>query len=348
MRSLASTISVLMLVLAGCGQDTPSSGDDDTPAADATVQPPGDGTPSIDAAPGPDAAPARDTGEPGEWDVNVATASATTSLGTAGLTIYTPSSDGGTSPAAGPWPLVVVSTGFQIGRTNYDATCRHLASWGYLTISHDYTSGNHQEKAAEVSELIDWALGGSSGLAARIDAGKIAVAGHSMGGKVSILTAIEDDRVGAVVGWDPVDALPPFGNDGSTSVAPERMAELTVPFAVLGETTDGSGSGQACAPADDNYTQYFGAACNAPATLEVTIAGADHTDWVDSRSSCGLACLFCATGATDDATVLTITRRVTVAWLQTYLRGLGGYGPYLTTPGIGSPASIRTTVPGCP
>jgi pimeloyl-ACP methyl ester carboxylesterase len=289
-----------------------------------------------------------DPGSPGVFDVHVANQSAATSLGNAALTVYSPSTDDGATPAAGPFPLLIVSTGFQIGRANYDATCRHLASWGYLVLIHDYTSGNHNQKAAEISDLIDFALGATSGLSARINASQIAVAGHSLGGKVSIGAASLDPRIGAVVGWDPVDALPPFG-DGSTSFAPELVDTITAPLALLGETTDATGAfGPACAPAADNYQQFFNAACASTDVLEVTIPNADHTDWVDDRAACGFACLVCASGTTPDATVLTITRRVTVSWLETHLRGQTGFEEFLTSPGIGSPATLRDVVPNCP
>jgi dienelactone hydrolase len=339
MRSWSATALAL---LAGCAATSapgdPGDGD-------------GDGGVPADAPPGvaPDApggaAPdggdaATDPAQPGAWEVHVATATAATGLGDAAVTVYSPSSDGG-APAAGPFPLVVVSTGFQIGRANYDDTCRHLASWGYVVLSHDYTSGNHQAKAAEIGDLIDWAL---AELGARVDATRIAVAGHSLGGKVSINAAILDARIGAVVGWDPVDALPPF-SDGSTSVTPQLMGGLDVPIAVLGETTDsGEGGGAACAPSADNYARYFEAACAAPAALEVTIAEADHTDWVDDRSACGFACLFCGDGETAASAVHEITRRVTVAWLQVHLRDEQGFAAYLAAPG--QPSTVRSD-PGC-
>jgi dienelactone hydrolase len=211
-----------------------------------------------------------------------------------------------------------------------------------VVVSHDYTSGNHQAKAAEIGDLVDWAI---AELGSRVDAAKIATAGHSLGGKVSINAAILDARIRAVVGWDPVDALPPL-SDGSTSVTPQLMAGLTVPLAVLGETTDGgAGGGMACAPSADNYARYFEAACGAPAALEVTIATADHTDWVDDRNDCGLACLFCGTGTTPDATTRQITRRITTAWLEVHLRGLDDLAGYLTAPG--APSTVRSDVPGC-
>jgi hypothetical protein len=117
------------------------------------------------------------------------------------------------------------------------------------------------------------------------------------------------------------------------------MDDLTVPIAVIGEATDTS-----CAPTADDYARYFEAACAAPAALEVTVAGADHTDWVDDRSACGFACLVCQTGTTDDATTRAITRRVTTAWFETYLRGSGAFGSVLAAPG--APASVRTA-PSC-
>ncbi len=341
------TISMLLWTVTACDTTTrtPIGGDDDEASADADP-----GRPDA-AEPGrPDASgdSGDDPGQPGDFAIHHADATVTTSLGSAAVTVYSPSGDGGATAAAGPFPLVVVSTGFQIGRGNYRETCEHLASWGYVVLIHDYTAGNHQEKAAEVGELIDWALGGSSGVAARIDPTRIAVAGHSLGGKVSILAGIEDDRIDAVVGWDPVDALPPFGSDGSASATPERIDELDVPLAVLGETTDGSGGfgGMSCAPAADNYRQFFDHACAAPSALEVTIAGADHTDWVDDRGACGFACQVCQNGATADATVLTLTWRVTVAWLETHLRGATGFGEVLSAPG--GPATVRSIVAGCP
>jgi dienelactone hydrolase len=334
---------IALAMMMGCG--AASGGDDsgdDTGSPDALpgAAPDAPGGASVDAAGDDGGGAATDPAAPGAWDVHDADASAATELGTAAVTVYSPSSDGGATPAAGPFPLVIVSTGFQIGRGNYEGTCRHLASWGYVVVAHDYTSGNHQEKAAEIGDLIDWAI---AQLGARVDGSRIAVAGHSLGGKVSINAAILDARIDAVVGWDPVDALPPF-SDGSTSVTPQLMAGLTVPLAVLGETTDSTG-GMPCAPSADNYARYFDEACAAPAALEVTITGADHTDWVDDRSACGLACLFCATGATADMTILEITRRVTVAWLEVHLRGDDSFSPYLAAPG--APTTLRSVVPGC-
>lgn len=342
--------------LAACGGGGDDAADVDAPPAggDGGVDAPlaTDGALPIDA-PGtsPDAPPsARDPGTPGTFR-SLATASVTIPVAGGSITgtVCAPSLDG-TTPAPGPFPLVVISPGFQLARAQYRIYCDHLASWGYVVVTRDYaSSGNHQAKAAEVGRVIDWALGTASGLAARIDATKIGVAGHSLGGKVSINAAILDSRIKAVVGWDPVDALPPFGNDGSLSVAPELMGGLTVPLAVLGETTDSSGGlgGMSCAPAADNYTQFYDSACNAPTALEVTIGQADHMDWIGDRASCGLACIACQNGQTTEDTVHTLTFRVTTAWFERHLRGDASVASYLAAPGIGTPTTLRSGGPAC-
>ncbi len=298
----------------------------------------GDGAISIDAP-----VSTADPGGPGSWQVHTQ-ATVTITLGSGASvagTVYSPSS-GGATPAPGPFPLIVVSPGFQLARSQYRIFCEHLATWGHVCITRDYAaSGNHQDKAREVGKVIDWALSSGSGLATRIDGAAIGVAGHSLGGKVSINAAILDSRIKAVVGWDPVDALPPFGNDGSMSVAPEMMGNLRVPLAVLGQLTD-----TGCAPSADNYQRYFTAACEVPAAVEVTIAMADHMDWIGDRANCGLACLACSSGQTADAVVHGITRRVTAAWFRRWLSGEVGMEMWWTPGMVGAPATVRT-VTGC-
>jgi len=357
-RSLRSAM-LAVLVLAACGGgggDDGVTGDDDANGnVDAPPTGGGDGGGGTIDAPGGtiDAPPtsSADPGAAGTWMVHTqATVNIPLggSAGTVAGTVYSPSTDGST-PAAGPFPLIVVSSGYQLGRGQYAIFCQHLATWGYVCITHEYaSSGNHQDKAREVGKIIDWALSAASGLSARITASSIGVAGHSLGGKVSINAAILDTRIKAVVGWDPVDALPPFGNDGSASVTPEQMGNLRVPFAVIGELTDSSGGlgGMSCAPAADNYQQYFTHACDAPAALEVTVQMADHMDWIGDRGSCGLACLACSSGQTMDSVTHGITKRLTAGWFERHLRGNAAMDAWLTAAQIGAPTTVRTNT-GC-
>lgn len=340
MRQLPSIVIALAAGAGACGGGGGADPDLDATTVDAT---PGDG-PTTDAA-SVDAAPVTDPADPGRWEA-IAQDGVAISLGATTVrgSVWSPGMGG--APAAGPFPLVIVSSGFQLARTQYAGYCEHLATWGYVCVTHDYApSGNHQAKAREVVQIVDWARGPASGLAARIAGQPVAVAGHSLGGKVSINAAILDARIAAVVGWDPVDALPPFGNDGSQSVTPEMMGGLRVPLALLGELGDSGAN--SCAPAADNFQPYFQAACQAPSRLEVTIAMADHMDWLGNRSTCGLACLVCSNGQTPDATVQRITRRVTTAWLERHLRGQTSADAWLAAPQVGAPTTVRTTAPGC-
>src|SRR5688572_16082984 len=117
---------VLLSVLVACGGGGGGSGDDDDDgvaidAAASDVDAPGsDGAPAIDAPPTSSA----DPGAPGAWMVHTQ-ATVTIALGQAGNvagTVYSPSTDGAT-PAAGPFPLVIVSSGYQLARTQYRIFC---------------------------------------------------------------------------------------------------------------------------------------------------------------------------------------------------------------------------------
>lgn len=229
-------------------------------------------------------------------------------------TIYTPTG------AAGARPLVVVSPGFQMARTQYASYAEHLATWGYVVVLCDYADtgffADHQGLADDVSSVIDWAIAHED-----VDATKIATAGHSLGGDISTLAAADDPRIAAVVGWDPVDASNP-------SVVPEKMASFHAALAVVGETTDGSGGGMPCAPTADNFQQFY-AAAPAPA-LQLTVDGADHMDWVDD-GSCTF-CGFCTAGTADPSLAHTTTRRLTVAWLRRVLDNDTAMDPWLDAP----------------
>lgn len=236
---------------------------------------------------------------------------------TLAATVYAPT---GASSAA----LVIVSPGFQMARTQYASYARHLATWGFVAVLTDYAETgffvDHQRLADDVSAVIDWALAEPQQQLA-IDPSKIAAVGHSLGGKISVFAATQEPRIRAVVGWDPVDANDP-------SVAPQKMGNLTAAVAVIGETTNASGGGMPCAPAADNFQQFY-AAAKSPA-LAITVAGADHMDWVDDRG-CGL-CGFCTAGSADDELARTVSRRVDVAWLRRHLFDDTAMEPWLANP----------------
>lgn len=313
MRSLVASLAVASA--AACGStnhpgvsiDAPASTQADAPgasrdAAGASDAPAATGDP---ADMGPYAVASQDVQIPGSAQGRIVPA-----------TIYTPTG------APAPHPLVVISPGFQMSRTQYVSYAQHLASWGFVTVNCDYADtgffADHQKLADDVGKVIDYALAQQ---ALAIDSAKIATAGHSLGGDISTLAAADDARVAAVVGWDPVDASNP-------SVVPEKMASLHAHLAVVGETTDGSGGGMPCAPTADNF-QAFYAAAGAPA-LQLTLAGADHMDWVDDPS-CAF-CTLCTAGTADASLAHTTTRRLNVAWLRRVFLGDTSMDAWLDAP----------------
>lgn len=220
--------------------------------------------------------------------------------------------------AAGPRALVVVSPGFQIDRAQYTSYARHLATWGFVAVLVDYADrgffADHAKLAADIPAVIDWAIANHNA-----DAQRVAAAGHSLGGKLSVFAASRDVRIRAVVAWDPVDSSNP-------SVVPEKT--FTAALAVVGETTNASGGGMPCAPAAENFQQFY-AAAPSPA-ISVTITGADHMDWVDDPS-CSF-CGFCAPGTAAPELVRRVTRRLDVAWLRRQLDNDTQMDVWLDTP----------------
>lgn len=109
-------------------------------------------------------------------------------------------------------PLVVITHGFSLHYYDYAVYSRHLASHGFVVLGFDFVEtsadsniGNHDDKAVQLSEAIDYALT-TAPLAASINPAHIAAMGHSLGGKIAFLAAADDSRIATVVALDPSNA----------------------------------------------------------------------------------------------------------------------------------------------
>jgi dienelactone hydrolase len=295
---------IALVLVAACGGTTTR------PAADAPLA--SDTTPLADAS-----TTARDPALDGDFTVTTSTASIPGAAPNRTLpaTVFVPS-------APAPRPLVIASPGFQMERTQYASYARHLATWGFVVVLVDYADrsffADHDALATDASSVIDWALAQT---ALGADATRIGAVGHSLGGKLSVFAAAKDARIRAVVAWDPVDSTNP-------SVVPEKMAAVGAAIAVVGETTNATGGGMPCAPAAENFQQFY-AAAKSPA-LAITITGADHMDWVDDPS-CGF-CGFCSPGSAAPELARTVTRRLDVAWLRRQLFADAAMDTWLDAP----------------
>ena len=225
----------------------------------------------------------------------------------------------------GPLPLVVVSPGFQLNRDFYRSYGEHLASWGFLVATQSYDgsvsglfNSDHALIAEDTLALVD-ALATDTFLSLNVNREAVGLVGHSLGGKISILSAVLDSGIAAVVGLDPVDANTP-------SVTPELIPSLSAPLMLIGETLDSRGLFQACAPAENNFEQYF--AEGPEGTILLDIAGAGHMQFHDEPRC--LLCRVCSGATTAQSEdVLAMSRDALTPFLLAELQGYQGWSEYI-------------------
>jgi len=187
-------------------------------------------------------------------------------------------------------PLIIFNHGFLLSASGYRSYGEHLASHGFVVALPSFPASllsvHHAKLAEDVRFVIDMLLTAtgdeSHPLFGRIDPQRIGASGHSLGGKLSLLEAVSDERIDAIAVLDPVDAGNPLWDDPVRypSVAPELMPEITVPLLFVGAEL---GSKlillSPCAPGDENYQRFYEAA-NAPA-IEITQLDVGHSQYVD-------------------------------------------------------------------
>ena len=314
------------------GGSTPptTDGEDDSSGANETTD---DETGADDDTTDGGGDPASDPRVPGPEGVEMGSFNFVAGDGTSlPLSLFLPQGDG-------PYPIVAFHHGFQLGPADYASYGQHLASWGYVVIMPQMPGSilsptTHVTLRGYLQEILDWAQEGGNieggPLDGRADPESIALAGHSLGGKISFLTASADARVDAVFGIDPVDTAGGPGAQPSPqnpSVAPELMPLVVAPVGIVGETVNATGGfGGACAPEAENFAQYFAAAVTPAVSIEFLTA--NHMSFLDNVN-CGLACTACPAGTDDPATTRTMTHGYLVAFFEMQLRGRDDYRAYL-------------------
>lgn len=348
--------SCLLLGLAACGDGTTDVPDARSSDVDAFVAPGTDafvlegvdaGLPTVDAFVVGADAPSSMAGDPstlGPYTVTESTAMVMADRRTTPVTAYVPMLPSGTTA-----PLVLFLPGFQLDTSQYAGTLRHLASHGFVVVGANPAgslfSVNHVNMAADGRAVIGWATS-MAPFASSVDATRIGVAGHSLGGKLSTLITMDDDRIDALYAIDPVDGDPSPLGGGSPDrpdLVPSRGREITVPAGFLGETTNGMAGGgfgsMACAPSEQNFTQFYAAAAAAPWAAQWDVTGADHMDFLDDPD-CGFTCSVCPDGPADDGAVLRTNRTLLTAFFRRHLAGDAAMDAYLT--GATVPMGVTT------
>lgn len=183
----------------------------------------------------------------------------------------------------GPRPLVVFSHGNGHDYTWYDYLGTHLASWGYVVMTHQNETQPGIETASTTTLTnTDWFLSnldtvGDGALVGLVDDTRIAWIGHSRGGE-GVVRAYTRLREGAFVpdGYDAEDIRV------ITSIAPTVFNEVDVsnPYDVryhlLAGTADGDVTGGPEQPATQSFRLYQAATGTKSSTV---IYGASHEDF---------------------------------------------------------------------
>ncbi|GAB4304604.1 MAG: hypothetical protein Kow0097_01730 [Candidatus Bipolaricaulota bacterium] len=223
----------------------------------------------------------------------------------------------------GPFPFVAFSPGFLLSGREYRSTGVLLASHGIavalLTYDVNLFTADHRLLAGDLRFVLGALPPAAAERGVSLDPERIALAGHSLGGKLSFLVAAEVPTVRAVAGLDPVDGGAPGTDDPIRFPrAADRMAEITVPKLVLGAERGGEARfGMPCAPRDANYARLFESATSQ--AWEITQLGAGHMDYLDDPN-CGLACAVCVPGD-DPALARTMAHGYLVLFFRAHLRG---------------------------
>ena len=190
-------------------------------------------------------------------------------------------------------PLVIFNHGFLLSSLGYRSYGEHLASHGFVvalpTFPTNVLDVHHVKLAEDVRFVLDYLLlvneDEEHALFGRIDPERIGASGHSLGGKLSLLEAVTDDRIDAIGVLDPVDEGNPLWEDPVRypSVAPELMPEIHVPLLFVGaELGKVLIAFSPCAPEGENCQRFYEAA-NPPA-IEITQLDVGHGQYVDEAT----------------------------------------------------------------
>lgn len=218
--------------------------------------------------------------------------------------------------ASGQYAVFLFQHGFMAESSAYEGMLRHIASHGFIVVAPQmYQPGlmalfgtpSAFEEAEVASGLVEWMaehLSAVTGVTARVD--RLAIGGHSRGGKVAWLTALKDPtRFRAIIGIDPVD-----GRGGPAGNQPRVTAE-PFPFS-LPALVIGAGLGGACAPTGDNYVQFYES--SQPPAWRVVTQNYAHGDMLDEPAAAASAA-FCGTGEDRQS-----MRRATAGMVVLFLR----------------------------
>lgn len=218
--------------------------------------------------------------------------------------------DLGGGPDRGPTrlPAIGFAHGYLAPAAAYAGTLAHLAAHGFVVVAVETERGllpRHAALAEDLSRALDWMTSGDRGgprLPESVDADRLGLLGHSMGGGCAVLAAADDPRVRSLSTMAAARTRP-------SSVA--AAARLAVPTQFLAAERDAM-----TPPARHQRPMFEAVPDGVPAQL-TTIRRGSHVGFLDARGLWG--------GRQDlpGSTQVSLVRRLLVAWFRLTLGAEG-------------------------
>ncbi len=205
-----------------------------------------------------------------------------------GLEVPTIDAVVGAPPAPGPFPLVVYSHGSGGLRYVSGFLAEHLASHGFVVVAPDHVGNTAidefagsdepqaqvaQDRPEDVAAVVRAATSGAVGfedLTPTIDAGHVAVTGHSFGGFTALVAGSQSGDGEAFAGLDAIVALAPY----SETIPDQVLQAVDTPTLLVSGTSD------VTTPVDPN-TERPASLVAARPLVRADLQGGGHQSFTD-------------------------------------------------------------------
>ncbi|GBF91171.1 chlorophyllase [Raphidocelis subcapitata] len=216
-------------------------------------------------------------------------------------------------------PLLFFYSGFQLRASFYSGYPQRLASWGWAVVTYDLTlldlvpAGVQSTWAPHILDALSAANADpSSPWHGRLDASRLAAAGHSRGGKIAALHLANGRRGGAGPGFGAAYLIDPVDSEGGPG-EPSAVEALRGLNASVGISA--AGVSGPCNPADrvEGFWEVAG-----PGSWRERLLHGGHVQFCNITSGMVKRALdlICGKGGDTHEAVMELTLPPMVAWLE--------------------------------